>query len=70
MITGDMNIDLLSKVDYSEEYKNNTEYVGFISYINKLTRPDGFTCVDHIFVRDDARFHETIIFRDLMADHC
>lgn len=60
VLTGDMNIDLLSKIDYNEKYKDTTEYLAFVFHINDVTRPDGLTCHDHFFVRGDARFHETI----------
>lgn len=60
VITGDVNIDLLSDYEYSEHYKNVFTTYGFISYINSITRPASGTCLDHFLVRarcEDSALH-------------
>lgn len=71
IITGDMNIDLLSNNEYVEEYKNNLAYFGYTSYINAVTRPDSMTCLDHFFVKTKFSTTEikSFIFHDKISDH-
>lgn len=73
IITGDMNIDILSSSDHVEEYKNILNSYGLISYINDYTRPQSKTCLDHFFI--NSRIHKNendikpIIFEQNITDH-
>lgn len=51
VIVGDININILNNEDLAEEYKNIMNTFGFISFINKCTRPASRTCLDHIFAK-------------------
>lgn len=73
IIVGDINIDILSDNDYIEEYKNIMSAHGFISYINKHTRPQSKTCLDHFFIKsslhnDDSKIRSYIFEYDI-TDH-
>lgn len=51
IIVGDMNMDLLSVQSDDEEYKNIFNLFYFTSFINKVTRPQSQTCLDHLLVK-------------------
>lgn len=70
IITGDINIDLLSTPDFREEYKNILSASGYESYINECTRSKSQTCLDQFHVR--AKTHRNIksyIFHHSITDH-
>lgn len=72
IIIGDLNIDLLSKTPLTEEYKNIMNASGYISLINKVTRPISKTCLDHIFIRMNPPCHlpiRSFIFNQSITDH-
>lgn len=63
IVVGDMNIDLPSSSDLSEEYKNIFSSNGFESYINKYTLLESKTCIDHFLVKASSYFDiESFIF--------
>ncbi|XP_044756310.1 uncharacterized protein LOC123314914 [Coccinella septempunctata] len=74
IIAGDMNINLLDHDSFVEEYKNILSSYGFVSMINRPTRPDSGTCLDHFFVRgfnpegDDAGADAGVL-QYLVTDH-
>lgn len=51
ILTGDLNINILANNDFIAEYLNIVDSFGFVSYINKSTRPSSGTCLDHFFVK-------------------
>lgn len=73
IITGDINIDLLSDEDYIEEYKNILNYFDFTSYINRYTRKQSKTCLDHFFVKIEQKQNiqsvESFVFDYDVTDH-
>lgn len=75
IITGDINIDLLSNIDYVEQYKNTLHTFGFVSYINQITRPKSKTCLDHFFMKNSRKSDipneeiHSFIFNSEITDH-
>lgn len=70
IITGDINIDLLSTSDFSEEYKNILSTSGYESYIDEWTRPKSQTCLDHFHVgAKTQRNIKSFIFHLSITDH-
>ncbi len=51
IITGDINMDLMSYNEPDDEYKNIFSYFNYISYINDITRPSSKTCLDHFLAK-------------------
>lgn len=59
---GDINIDLNAlNVEVTEDYLNLLSEKGYVSLINKETRPESGTCIDHIFVRSKSENYQNII---------
>lgn len=70
IITGDLNIDLLSELDYAEEYKNIMNAYGFVSYINDITRPSSGSCIDHFFIKNKTQAEsKSFIIHCNITDH-
>lgn len=72
IITGDINIDLLENEHRVEEYKNILNFFGFTSYINKYTRPESESCLDHFFVKgfqQEESDIKGIVLHNLITDH-
>lgn len=73
IIVGDINIDILSDLDYSQEYLNIFSEAGYNSVINNYTRVthSSKSCIDHIFVRSaqDLDLYEGIILKSNITDH-
>lgn len=73
IITGDINLDLLSNNDNVEQYKNTMSAHGFISYINEPTRPQSETCLDHFFIKNSLHMDDnnikSYIFEYDITDH-
>lgn len=53
ILGGDINIDLLSQNNDTNEYKNTMSTYGYDSYINIYTRPQSKTCLDHFFLTSE-----------------
>lgn len=53
VFTGDINIDILSETEVTNEYLNTLTVNGFVGAINTFTRRqnNSETCIDHIFVK-------------------
>lgn len=53
IFVGDINVDIMSSTDYTNEYLSILNEFGYTSVINGHTRVQGATatCIDHIFVR-------------------
>lgn len=71
---GDINIDILNTSNNDvNDYLSTMAQLGFISYINNVTRPDTNTCLDHIFVCQKLRttnFHfQSFILDSHFSDH-
>lgn len=73
IITGDINIDLLSLKPENEEYKNILNSFGFTSFINSITRYESKTCLDHFWVKmqklDNVDRPKSFILRHHITDH-
>lgn len=72
IITGDINIDLLENEHRVEEYKNILNFFGFTSYINKYTRPESESCLDHFSVEGFQQGESDIkgiVLHNLITDH-
>lgn len=73
IIIGDININILDKKDFTQQYLNIMSERGYVSQVNKYTRVDGQkkSCIDHIFTR--SRFNSSvflpIILREQITDH-
>lgn len=68
ILTGDINIDIMSEYDYAEEYKNILNSYGFVSFINNFTRPQSKTCLDHFFIKC-ATYEEEVNFKSFIFKH-
>lgn len=70
---GDININILDKKDYTQDYLNILQEEGYISQINTYTRIDGNrkSCIDHIFVKQKiASCNLTpVVIQSLVTDH-
>lgn len=51
VIVGDFNIDMLTDCSISDTYKVLIAENGFTSYVNNITRPSSYSCLDHVFAR-------------------
>lgn len=70
VITGDINIDLMSNSDFSEEYKNILNTYGYESHINDYTRPESKTCIDHFYVKENVSIPiQSYVFQHIITDH-
>lgn len=73
VLVGDININLFSHEYYVEEYMNILNMHGYISYINKYTRTESETCLDHFFIRSNKHKNGTdiksIVYRQDITDH-
>lgn len=73
IITGDINIDILSENDYCQEYLNILHVNNYISMINKETRIQGIskTCLDHIFLKTKEMYENfrSFVFESTISDH-
>lgn len=49
-----INIDILSDTIVAEEYKNIMNSYGYVSFINRCTRPQSKTCLDHFFYKNSV----------------
>lgn len=47
IFAGHINLDLTDSDKWVEEYKNNMNSFGFVSYINSYTRLQSKTCLNH-----------------------
>ena len=73
IIAGDININILSLSENSQEYLNVLNSQEYISYINKPTRiqGDAHTCIDHFFIKsniEESNF-TSIIYEADITDH-
>nr|CAH7725589.1 unnamed protein product [Callosobruchus chinensis] len=72
-ITGDINLDILKTNNQcTEDYKTIMSSFGYVSYINKYTRPSTKTCIDHFYVKGDqelSKIHAFVINYKI-TDHC
>ena len=73
IIIGDINININSNLDPSQEYLNILWENGFIPFVNKPTRECGYqtSCIDHIFLKSKeppAKF-TPIIYKINITDH-
>ncbi|XP_044767187.1 uncharacterized protein LOC123323051 [Coccinella septempunctata] len=69
---GDVNIDLLSDENFVEEYKNIMSSCGYVSMINRPTRPESRTCLDHFFVKGfnlQSESADACVLQYLVTDH-
>lgn len=72
IITGDINIDILGDSPTVDEYKNIMNSYGYISYINRYTRPCSKTCLDHFFIKNSINSDEglkSFVFTYDITDH-
>ena len=72
IITGDINIDILGDNPTVDEYKNIMNSYGYISYINRYTRPCSKTCLDHFFIKNLLNSDEglkSFVFTYDITDH-
>lgn len=73
VIAGDMNINILSSNENSQEYLNVLSSQEYISYINKPTRVQGNTqtCIDHFFTKSNinGKNFTPIIYEADITDH-
>lgn len=72
VITGDINLNLFSESSFVEEYKNILGTFGFVSVINRCTRPASRSCIDHIFVKGGQGERVTMngyVLQYLITDH-
>lgn len=74
VIVGDININTLSNEDFVEEYKNIMQSFGFTSVINKCTRPESGSCLDHFYIKGwNTNFNSNdkngCIIQYLITDH-
>lgn len=69
VFAGDMNIDILGPHNNDEnDYLSALGGLGFVSYINSVTRFDTGTCLDHIFVREQLN-PGSLDFRSFILDY-
>ncbi|KAJ8961937.1 hypothetical protein NQ314_005869 [Rhamnusium bicolor] len=73
VIAGDVNINILSPNEISQEYLNILNAEQFISYINKPTRIQGNSqsCIDHFFIKSSINEQNisSIIYEADITDH-
>lgn len=72
IIVGDINIDILGKKDFEEEYKNCVSEWGYFSAINNFTRVIGTSksCIDHFIVKTREKIPTIpIILETTITDH-
>lgn len=71
---GDININLLDTNDNDvSDYLSAMAHLGFVPFINSVTRPDTNTCLDHIFVNQKLKSRSislgSFILDSHMTDH-
>lgn len=73
ILTGDININILSDEDYCQEYLNILNEHDFRSYINKYTRVQNEqeSVIDHFFIKctDQEKHFVPIIMQTPITDH-
>lgn len=71
LVVGDINIDILKTDKDSSEYLNNYSAYGYVSGINKITRENtnGGSCLDHMFIKDNALEINTYTLDHSITDH-
>lgn len=72
ILSGDINIDILSRSRLSDEYLNIMSKYGMVSYINNYTRSvnGSNSCLDHIFARGCVVGKSTgVIYDNDLTDH-
>lgn len=73
ILIGDLNIDILSDNDCTNEYLNIMSENSFISTINSITRPNNQTgtCIDHAFIKSatELDFIIPFIIKTDITDH-
>lgn len=75
IITGDINLDILrDDKNFVEDYKSILAVHGFTQCINKYTRPQSQTCLDHFFVKGENKQNfrtlHTFVMNYKITDHC
>lgn len=66
---GDTNINILdSEDDDTTHYLSMLAQLGFVSYVNTVTRFDSRTCLDHIFVSNKLKANK-LDFHSYVLDH-
>lgn len=71
-LAGDININIKSDSDFSQEYLNIMSVAGFTSLINTYTRVDkkSSTCIDHIFLKQiKENVHHSYVIKTDITDH-
>jgi hypothetical protein len=69
---GDININILNVLPNSmqECYLDMMHELGFISLINRVTRPAGNSCIDHFFLKNDKNIQiKSAIIESSITDH-
>lgn len=71
ILIGDFNIDILDTTNSTAIYLDLLNSLNFIQLINRPTRPQSNTCIDHIFVRDNLKHHniKSAVIDSLITDH-
>lgn len=74
VLIGDININIKSQKDYSQEYLNILNEKCYLSQINGFTRVDGVrkSCIDHVFFRNSSVYKTEIvpiILESKITDH-
>nr|CAI5858768.1 unnamed protein product [Callosobruchus analis] len=72
-ITGDINLHILKTNNQcTEDSKTIMSSFGYVSYINKYTRPSTKTCIDHFYVKGDQELSKihAIVINYKITDHC
>jgi hypothetical protein len=72
IIAGDINCDILNTPPNSpqERYLDILYEAGFISCLDKITRPDSNTCIDHYFLKSPKNIDaKSVIIQNQITDH-
>lgn len=73
LIFGDININILNRLNDVDDYLNTIAINGFRPVINEVTRPnsDNGTCIDHAFLRlqSPIESYERVIVHEKITDH-